>query len=232
MRPESTFTGDTKKAQSAAAKGEFDKVKLIVDELDRVKSRNLYEELYLQSLYVSYFDGIGQADRAYLHIHRVLGFYDEEDPKRRLVDADYFVPFHVKAYQYEVSKMMIGDAISTAAWLSYLAPNSEVARNIATHAEQLEQQANGKQFSIEATIETPVYGGDSGTISIRLLNKRVSLSNETGRIDKVRLFCGKGVAIPEYPSEEDWIIPQEWAECDLFIEGKVGSTFTVTEKPT
>lgn len=219
-------------AQSAIVEGKLDDAKALLQQLSQIKERNLYEELYLQSAYVAYFNSTGEAERAYAHTERVLDFYSEGSRKKRLVEEDYFVPFLANAYRYELSKMMIGDALGSASFLSRIAPENVTSMKIIKHAEQLAKKIKTKQHSMTQALTPPIYGGSQGRISLELLKSELEFSDVTGVIDTIYLRCERGMKVLRNSTEVIWLIPLSWGACSLTIYGEVGATFRLTEFPS
>ncbi len=224
-----TFYRRYKRARSAIAEGKLDDAQSLLQELAQVKERGLYEELYLQFLYSGYFELAGDQERAYAHAQRVLHFDQPGDS--RFVEQRYFIPYLVSSYQYELSSMMLGDAMASAAKLNAIAPAEEVVQEVVNHAQQIAEKAEAMKHSMNGSIPAPVYGGENARLRVALLKKELELSEVTGEIEAIAVRCDRGMKAFEPSAGFTWTIPDSWEECALVIEGKVGSTFRLTEYP-
>ena len=227
------FSRGYKKATSAIIEGELDEAKQLLQKLRQTTRYSLYEELFLQSLYVAYFNSIGESEREYVHAQRVLDFYfQESSSKKRLVEEEYFVPFLAKSYFYELKAMMFGQAFRSALKLSDIVPEEELSMKIVKRAELLLEQVKTKQHSYTGVLNTPVYGGDQGRFSMAILKKELELSDVTGKIDSFAVHCNGGIKAFKYSATVAWTIPRNWGACMFTIEGEVGATFKLTEFPS
>jgi len=227
----SFFYKKYKHARTALTVRDFDKAQESLDTLQAVSKRSLYEELYLQSLYVAWFTGTGDAERAYAHVQRLIDFYRPDDARFKLVDYDYFIPFFAQAYQYERNSMMIGSALATAEKLMNIAPDNETVRAVTEDAENIMRQLDGKPFLIEASLAPVAPGSEYGRFTVQLLNNRIALSELSGDIENTFMRCTGGYALLTYVPGETWFAPPEWGQCVLHIEGRAGTSFNLTEYP-
>lgn len=215
------------------SEGNFDEARTVLKELSQLKRYSLYEELYLQSLYYAYFMGTGDSQRAYTHAKRVIDFLrsPDESSKKKLVENDFFIPYLAGAYEYEVNKLMLGNAMKNASRLASLAPDDELVKRITEHSKHVLKQVVGKPHAVKMTLPEPVYGGEQSQVYITLLKKEVELLELKGRLDKIVLYCEKGIRKLEYAPGRGWIIPGGWGTCGLAFDGPVGTTFTLAELP-
>ena len=126
-----------RKLVKALESGEVENAWTLIQELESKEGRSLYEELYLQAQYVTYYALTGDKDREYLHALRVLDFYAEEDSKNYMVEPEFFTQYLVRIYQYEIAAMMLGDAFGSAEWLSNIAAGSEINDKIQAHTRKV-----------------------------------------------------------------------------------------------
>lgn len=220
-----------RKLEEALARGEMDDAWALIEELESKDGRSLYEELYLQTKYVEYYSLAGDKDREYLHVSRVLDFYAAEGSKDYIVEPGFFTDFLVRAYQYEIAAMMLGDAFGSAQWLNEVNPDSEVNRQIQAHAETVRKSVENKEFWTTGKLVVPIYGGDISTWDTRLLRREIELRDVAGQIDAVDIYCEHGIKRLSYTPGQGWIIPQSWGDCDLVVTGRSGATLLVAEMP-
>ncbi|MEM1153548.1 MAG: energy transducer TonB [Pseudomonadota bacterium] len=225
------FYSRYKKARAALREGELDEGKALLDKLAATENRNLYEELYLQTLMTAYYEVTNQDDQAYVHALRVLEFHTDEDDEYKIADDDYFIPFLVSIYQYEVNNMRLGDALLSAEWLQEIDPAHDSVKAVSAHASTLTAHVIGKQHAMELSLVTPVYGGTRGTTFIHLLKNEIEIEQLAGTLDSLILHCDHGTKRLDYGSESAWIIPQSWTPCWLWVAGEVGTRLRLTELP-
>ncbi len=223
------FMRNYRKIQSALQDGELDAAWLQLEELSAKTGLSLYEELYRQSLYVMYYGLTGDKDREYLHATRVLDFYAEEGDKSLLEEADYFVPFLVLVYQYEMAAMMLGHASLSAQWLEQMAPGTDLAAEMRAHSERVSARVENQEFWTRGKLLTPIYGGDRSTWTTRLLRREIELRDVSGQIEDVLLYCERGVKRLSYTVGQGWIVPASWGHCNLYVTGVSGATFVIAE---
>lgn len=217
------------KSKSLIAEGNIAEARVILDELASIEKRSLFEELYLQALYVAYFTQKGDAQKAYQH---TLGLLDFHEPFfDDLVEEDFFVPFLVSKYQYEVAAMMLGDALHTAQRLQQAASYSKVIGAVEQHASNVSENVRGKSHSMKVVMPEPVYGGEKSLYRVRLLKPKMQMTKISGRLDWLELHCDEGYQLVENELDQALTIPPGWGACTVAIYGDVGTSFTLTEFP-
>ncbi|MCB1856082.1 MAG: energy transducer TonB [Halieaceae bacterium] len=227
------FTRKYKQALTDIAEGDLDEARIKISDLEAVKQRGLYEELYLQVLLAEFNKATGDTDRERVHLSRVMDFYDDgADKGEQLVPPEFFLKYLARSYQLEVQRMMLGEAFGSADWMKNIDPDSELTRKVTAHAESLAAQIEGREFWMKGELLQPVYGGDVGMWQARLIRKEIELKSVVGRLDKILLVCERGRRrLPNDAAEIGWIIPDSWGTCDLGIWGEIGASLVVAELP-
>ena len=229
-----SFTRIYKQAQKDINAGDLAAAQEKITELEAVKFRGLYEELYLQTLLVEYYRATGETTREKAHLDRVMDFYDDGKEKgMQLVEPEFFLKHLARFYQLEVQDMMLGEAFGSVDRMKKIDPDSELTRRVAAHAESVAAKVAGREFWMNGELLPPIYGGDVGRWDARLIGKEIELKEVNGRLDNIWLTCEGGRRkLPLSTVGQGWIIPRGWGDCDLWVFGEVGATVVIAELPS
>lgn len=223
------FVRKYKRATSAIASGDLNEAAAIIESLGNTPKRSLYEELYLQTILATYSQQIGDTDKEYLHLKRIIDFLPRDGKQYKIAEPDYFVPHLARAYQIEIGAMKVGDAFRTASLMNYTAPESETTQRVLAHAESVNEKIDGKEFWIQGQLITPLYGGETGIFRAELLRSQLELKNLDGQLKSVEADCRRGRKKLELADGPRWSLPASWGACILHIEGVAGSTFVIAQ---
>ncbi len=68
-------------------------------------------------------------------------------------------------------------------------------------------------------------------IVLSLVRNTFSIDNVEGNINKLDFRCANQYSSYSYQKNNQWIIPQAWQECRVFVYGDKNTSFTLTEYP-
>lgn len=224
------FHKNFKNASRYIEKGKIDKAQGILNRMSEREGRSLYEELFLQRLLVDYHEENGDLDRAYLHALRVIDFYSEDEDAEQL-PGESFIPYLVRAYQYEVERMMIGSARDSINWIKDIDSSAPILTRLEEHFNVVLSAVKEKEFWMQGALNIPLGGFEEGYWYALLERNEIELKNIDGEISDVILQCDGGQERLNHKRAHAWKIPESWGACAIALYGKPDTTFVIAELP-
>nr|BBD50165.1 ferric siderophore transport system, periplasmic binding protein TonB [Haliea sp. ETY-M] len=211
--------------------GNLEKVRELLNRLDGVNNRSLYEELFLQRAWADYEDASGNSDGAYARRKVVAAFYrSNADVDAAIATPEfYFQPF-VEKYRYEAQHLMLGDAQRTLQALRNIAPTESATSAVADHLRQVVDAADGIDVPIEAELRESFSRGQTALWDTWLFRRAFRFAAVDGALDRVSLYCDtEQTELQSSWVLERFVVPESYGDCRLYVAGEPGTSFTLMQ---
>lgn len=224
----SSFVFRYNKARRLIRKGKLDEAKKVIDDLQKRKKWNLYEDANFWLLKSIYDLQTNQRTEAMKALKKAT-FFDKrklgQSIKPYLSKKKYLFAT-AQLYSLQVEHHLYRDALDTYEKIKVAYPDSQQLVEISKNAEQ-----------IIALTHQNLLLKVSGKISNRgfwkyqILRRAFSLTDINGKLDKLIIRCSRKVFSGTAKPDSMWKIPKSFGDCTLYIYGNTDSTFQLYEHP-
>ncbi len=220
--------------REAIVAGDAPAAQKIVEKLQAIDGRNLYEEAHIELLKASRYRLLGQQANEVHSLSRILRFdtYGEsEDMKNRYLEQDLQLQVLSRLYEIQMNNMMIADAQNTASKLTQLTPDNPITLQIEKHAQMVMSH-----LPEDATIRTTGELADNpyrptSVWKTRLSRKRGFIDQTEGSITNFKIACDNGETRADPTGAISWNLPDSWGTCTAELIGEPGTTFELVQEP-
>ena len=227
------FVKQWKRFTKNIGEGDYVAAKTQIENIESMKERSLYEELFLHRAWALYYASIEDEDQAYRYLQTIGGFYKANSPKDETIApaSMFYIPMTEK-YKYEIGHLMLGDAAESLSALKEIDPKAGDTKAIESHYDSVIEAVKGKQFWTNGVIKKSPYIGGQMQWSAVLTRHTLELTQVEGVLTDASVSCSDG-GVAEISTAEDVAIEidDSWRGCEIFISGEVGTSFVVAQLP-
>lgn len=212
--------------------GDYNAAEKYIRKMEKVSSRSLYEELYLQHAAATLATTQGKFALAYPHLQKAhsLMIYGFGEEGGLIGPADLYYNLLLDKYQIEAERLLLGDAMETRNALQEIYPEAENTSIVEDHLSSLLEKVSGKEFQVEVSLEPGVYSTKYSGWGTWLVSRSFALSDINGKLEQVILDCNRGQLFLEVSGGARLEAPEGWGACKLVILGDLGTTLKLAQR--
>jgi len=205
------FVFHYKKLRRAIKQGNHQKAELAINKLRNMTLNNFYEAAYMGIANFVYYETYGGTTEDKLDaLESAIAF---EESAKYLPQSLFNIALQ-NLYLLQIKNSAFGHSLKTYALLNDNADNENFIEHIqSTHEKILTLRDNDEPFKMKAKIT------QDGRWKTRLLKKGVTLSDLTGEVESLKLYCNKKFRGFTYKTDTQYEIPESWGDCDLVLIG-------------
>lgn len=202
-----------------------EKLDLTLEKLEKMKIQVLAEHSWLEFLKANAAKLKNEPEQQLHHLKRAVPSHYQPSKDTILPEA-YVVTVLQEMFILQYNSGLYGDAMNTFNKLDKMESDGAltVANHFRPHYEKLDNIIKSKEvMDVKGQIS------EFSNWSHNLMRSKFVISNVEGNLDKVDIRCRSKQFVYTFEENNQFQIPESFGKCQLILEGKQGSQFTLSE---
>jgi TonB family protein len=212
------FVGRYKKIKSLIDDNDFETAKSSIDNLKKKGAWNLYEDAWLTSLEVEYYNKLGD-ESGEINALEQLSFSSQE-----YLDTNQTLNHLIRLFTLNVDRKLYVDALRVANKIKKVDTENQMYPKLKLTSDKIENFiATGSNYLVESNI------GDEGVWRYDLARQSFGFNNDTKQLRKLDVRCENKHLTYAIEGNSVWTVPKSYGKCSIYVYGDQNAAVSLVE---